>query len=252
MYLQTLNNGFDPILSHNKFYTAMVQNRGIKPEIEDSWKKILNNEFNAEYFRELKRFLVEEKKRYNIFPPGNQIFAAFNYTPFNAVRVVILGQDPYHGRGQAHGLCFSVPNGVTRPPSLRNIFKELNNDLGVPIPDNGNLEKWAGEGVLLLNATLTVRANQAGSHQNRGWELFTDATISALSEKCENLVFLLWGNYARAKQNLIDQKKHCILQAPHPSPFSADRGFFGCKHFSKANKFLSGHGLHDIDWTIEN
>jgi len=226
----------------------MVQTTGIKPDIEESWKKTLHEEFIAEYFSELKRFLVEEKRRSTVFPPGKQIFATYNFTPFYDVRVVILGQDPYHGLNQAHGLSFSVPNGITKPPSLRNIFKELNSDLDIPVPQNGNLENWAQQGVMLLNATLTVRANQAGSHQNKGWEQFTDATISALSEKRENLVFLLWGNYARAKQNLIDENKHYILQAPHPSPFSANRGFLGCKHFSKTNEFLQSKGLPGINW----
>ena len=228
----------------------MVQTTGIKPEIEESWKKILDNEFNAEYFGELKRFLVEEKKRYNVFPSGNKIFAAFNYTPFNDVRVVILGQDPYHGWGQAHGLCFSVPNGVTRPPSLKNIFKELNNDLGVPIPDNGNLEKWAKDGVLLLNATLTVRARQAGSHQNKGWETFTNRVIERVSEVKSGVVFLLWGRYAQAKESLVDGSKHLVLKSAHPSPLSAFNGFFGCRHFSQTNDYLKQQGQEGIDWRL--
>lgn len=223
----------------------------INPQIEETWKNVLNEEFQKEYFIKLKQFLIEEKKRYMVYPPGSQIFAAFNQTPFNKVKVVILGQDPYHGQGQAHGLCFSVPKGVPMPPSLQNIFKELNSDLGLPIPTHGNLEKWAGQGVLLLNATLTVRANQAGSHQNKGWEIFTDATIRSLSDQCKGLVFMLWGNYAQAKASIIDSRKHFILTAPHPSPLSASRGFFGCKHFSKTNRLLLSVGKEPIDWSLD-
>lgn len=225
--------------------------RTINPQIEESWKNVLNDEFNKEYFIKLKEYLVEEKKKYTVYPPGSQIFAAFNHTPFNSVKVVILGQDPYHGPGQAHGLCFSVPKGIPAPPSLQNIFKELNNDLGLPIPNHGNLEKWAKQGVLLLNATLTVRANQAGSHQNKGWETFTDAAIKALSEHHKGLVFILWGNYAQAKTRIIDASKHFILTAPHPSPLSASRGFFGCKHFSKTNRLLTSIGKDPIDWALD-
>ncbi|MDI3527496.1 MAG: uracil-DNA glycosylase [Tenuifilum sp.] len=223
----------------------------INPQIEPSWKKVLNDEFSKKYFFDLKLFLLEEKKKHTIYPPGSQIFAAFNHTPFHTVKVVILGQDPYHGPGQAHGLCFSVPKGIPAPPSLKNIFKELNDDIGIPIPNHGNLEKWARQGVLLLNATLTVRANQAGSHQNKGWETFTDAAIKAVSEKHSGIVFLLWGNYAQAKSIIIDQNKHFILKAPHPSPLSASRGFFGCKHFSKTNRLLTSIGKEPIDWTLE-
>ncbi len=223
----------------------------INPQIEETWKNVLNEEFQKEYFIKLKQFLIEEKKRYMVYPPGSQIFAAFNQTPFNKVKVVILGQDPYHGQGQAHGLCFSVPKGVPMPPSLQNIFKELNSDLGLPMPTHGNLEKWAGQGVLLLNATLTVRANQAGSHQNKGWEIFTDATIRSLSDQCKGLVFMLWGNYAQAKASIIDSRKHFILTAPHPSPLSASRGFFGCKHFSKTNRLLLSVGKEPIDWSLD-
>ncbi len=223
----------------------------INPQIEETWKNVLNEEFQKEYFIKLKQFLIEEKKRYMVYPPGSQIFAAFNQTPFNKVKVVILGQDPYHGQGQAHGLCFSVPKGVPMPPSLQNIFKELNSDLGLPIPTHGNLKKWAGQGVLLLNATLTVRANQAGSHQNKGWEIFTDATIRSLSDQCKGLVFMLWGNYAQAKASIIDSRKHFILTAPHPSPLSASRGFFGCKHFSKTNRLLLSVGKEPIDWSLD-
>lgn len=223
----------------------------VQPKIEGRWAEILAEEFNAEYFQRLKEFLVEERKNYNVFPPGHQIFSAFNLTPFNRVKVVIIGQDPYHGKGQAHGLCFSVPRGVKPPPSLVNIFKELESDLGIPFPAHGNLERWALQGIFLLNATLTVRENQAGSHQNKGWEKFTDAAIKALSDYRENLVFMLWGNFAQAKASLIDQQRHHILLAAHPSPFSAERGFFGCKHFSQANAILSGLGLREIDWRLD-
>lgn len=223
----------------------------INPTIEESWKNNLIDEFNKPYFIKLKSFLVSEKKSHTIFPPGKLIFNAFNTTPFNKVKVVILGQDPYHGHGQAHGLCFSVPIGIGLPPSLVNIFKEIQNDLGLPIPNHGNLEKWAKQGVLLLNATLTVRAHQAGSHQKMGWETFTDAAIQALSSKRSGLVFLLWGSYAQAKAQLIDETKHHILTAPHPSPLSVYRGFFGCKHFSKTNEILAKQGLETIDWRID-
>jgi len=222
----------------------------INPQIEESWKKVLAGEFQQEYFRELKNFLVEERRQYRIYPPGSKIFAAFDFTPFTSVKVVLLGQDPYHGQGQAQGLCFSVPRGIPKPPSLVNIFKELHDDLGLAIPPHGNLEAWARQGVLLLNATLTVRANQAGSHQHKGWEQFTDAAIRALAEQRENLVFMLWGNYAQAKAALVDGHKHCILKAPHPSPFSANQGFFGCRHFSRANDFLVRAGKEPVDWQI--
>ena len=222
----------------------------IDPKIEISWKHALKDEFNSEYFYELKSFLVEEKNKHVIYPPGSDIFSAFDNTPFEEVKVVIIGQDPYHGQGQAHGLCFSVPDGIKAPPSLVNIFKEIKNDLGIEIPATANLEKWAQQGVLLLNATLTVRANQAGSHQNKGWENFTDSVIKKLSENRSGLVFLLWGNFARAKQQLINQKKHYVLQAAHPSPFSAYNGFFGCKHFSKTNEILKQLGKEEINWSL--
>jgi len=222
----------------------------INPEIEESWKGELAEEFSSAYFSDLKTFLVNEKKSQKIYPPGNKIFSAFNHTPFEKVKVVIIGQDPYHGDGQAHGLCFSVPDGIKPPPSLVNIFKEINADLGLPVPVSGNLEKWADQGVLLLNATLTVCANQPGSHQNRGWENFTDTVIKKLSEKRENLVFILWGRYAQNKETLIDKSKHFILKAAHPSPFSAYNGFFGCKHFSKTNEYLRSRGIEEIDWRI--
>ena len=223
----------------------------INPQIEESWKEILMPEFRADYFGSLKAFLLEEKSKYQVFPPGNKIFAAFDHTPYDKVKVVIIGQDPYHGKGQAHGLCFSVPPGIKKPPSLLNIFKEINDDLGHPIPPSGNLEKWAEQGVLLLNATLTVRANYAGSHQNKGWELFTDAVIKKLSEDRNGLIFMLWGNFAIAKRELIDPTRHHILTAAHPSPFSAHRGFFGCRHFSLTNEILRNNGQEEIDWKIE-
>ncbi|MEE4177540.1 MAG: uracil-DNA glycosylase [Bacteroides sp.] len=226
--------------------------QNVNPVIEESWKAVLENEFKTPYFSALKAFLLEEKKKYTIYPPGSLIFSAFNHTPFDKVKVVLLGQDPYHGPGQAHGLCFSVNPGIEKPPSLVNIFKEIEGNLGIPAPRNGNLEKWADQGVLLLNATLTVRARQAGSHQNKGWERFTDAAIRALSEKREGLVFLLWGNYAGAKEALIDRTRHHVLKAPHPSPLSASRGFFGCGHFSKTNALLQSQGLDPIDWQLEN
>ena len=223
----------------------------VRPTIENSWLERLSEEFKSSYFFDLKNFLVEEKKKYKIYPPGSEIFAAFNYTPFDNVKVVILGQDPYHGPGQANGLCFSVKKGIPQPPSLRNIFKELKNDLGIEIPKSGNLEKWAHQGVLLLNATLTVRANQAGSHQNRGWERFTDKAIFTLSETKEGLVFILWGKYAQNKELLIDASRHLLIKSPHPSPFSADRGFFGSKPFSRTNEYLELRGIGKIDWTLE-
>ena len=222
----------------------------IDPQIHNSWKEILLDEFNKLYFAKLKDFLVEEKAKYRVYPPGPLIFNAFNITPFNAVKVVIIGQDPYHGPGQAHGLCFSVPAGIKLPPSLVNIFKEIGNDLGLPYPNHGNLEYWAMQGVLLLNATLTVRANQAGSHQGKGWEEFTNSVIHKISEQKEKVVFLLWGKYAQNKASLIDKSKHQILEAPHPSPLSAYAGFFGCRHFSKANHLLRESGLGDIDWSV--
>jgi uracil-DNA glycosylase len=222
----------------------------VNPVIEDSWKTALAGEFEQEYFVGLKEFLIKEKATYRIFPPGPLIFHAFNCTPFDKVKVVILGQDPYHAAGQAHGLCFSVLDGVPRPPSLLNIFKEIENDLGITMPRNGDLTPWANQGVLLLNATLTVRENQAGSHQNHGWERFTDMAIRMLSEKRKHLVFVLWGNFAIAKRNLIDEQRHHILTAAHPSPLSAHRGFFGCRHFSQINEYLSSHGIEPVNWNL--
>ncbi|MDD3859809.1 MAG: uracil-DNA glycosylase [Bacteroidales bacterium] len=216
--------------------------------IEETWFDELKDEFTKEYFVKLKNFLLEEKKNYVIYPPGSQIFSAFNLTPFNKIKVVILGQDPYHGPGQAHGLCFSVPQGVRIPPSLVNIYKELKSDIGFSIPESGNLESWAKQGIFLLNATLTVRANTAGSHQKKGWEIFTDTVIKTISDKHENIVFVLWGNYAAAKEKLINSSKHHILKAAHPSPLSAYNGFLGCKHFSKINNYLIEKGIEPIQW----
>jgi len=226
-------------------------NPTIYPTIDESWKEILAEEFQSDYFKSLKAFLVEERKKYFIYPPASKIFASFNYTPFDKVKVILLGQDPYHGQGQGNGLCFSVNDGISQPPSLQNIFKELNTDVGIPIPKTGNLDPWAKQGVMLLNAALTVRANQAGSHQKQGWENFTDAVIKTLSEKRKGLVFLLWGKFAQEKEILIDTSKHHVLKAPHPSPFSVHSGFFGCKHFSKTNELLAKEGVKEIDWRIE-
>lgn len=217
-------------------------------KIEKSWKEALSNEFASDYFASLKTFLVEEKKHFNVFPQGSQIFNAFNLTPLHQVKVVILGQDPYHGANQAHGLCFSVPENVQKPPSLMNILKELKCDIDPNISIKSDLTHWANQGVLLLNAILTVRENQAGSHQKKGWEQFTDAAIRTVSEQCNHVVFLLWGNYAGAKSDLINHQKHCILKAAHPSPLSASRGFFGCKHFSKTNQYLESHNIKPIQW----
>lgn len=221
-----------------------------KPAIEKGWYNALKQEFEAPYFLGIKTFLIEEKRQYVVYPPSPLIFNAFNSTPFDKVKVVILGQDPYHGVGQAHGLAFSVPDGIQPPPSLQNIFKELHSDIGMPIPQSGNLEKWAQEGVLLLNASLTVRANMAASHARIGWQQFTDAAIRALSEKKEHLVFMLWGNYAIAKESLIDHNKHLILKTVHPSPLSASRGFFGCRHFSQANQYLINNNIAPIKWEV--
>ncbi|MAP53836.1 uracil-DNA glycosylase [Altibacter sp.] len=218
-------------------------------KIEAGWKEALQDEFNKKYFRELTSFVRQEYKTHRCFPPGNQIFSAFMHTPFHKVKVVILGQDPYHGPGQANGLCFSVTEGTAKPPSLQNIFQELHTDVKRPIPQSGNLQPWADQGVLLLNATLTVRAHQAGSHQNKGWEQFTDAVIESLSEKRKGLVFLLWGGYAKRKGAKIDTSKHLVLSSGHPSPLSANRGYwFGNKHFSKTNNYLKENGQRPIDW----
>jgi len=224
--------------------------QSIRPQIEESWKIILKDEFQKEYFSTLKLFLIEEKKTHIIYPQSDAIFNAFNLCPFNALKVVIIGQDPYHGEGQAHGLSFSVPEGIKPPPSLKNIFKELNTDVNFKIPTHGNLSRWAEQGVLLLNATLTVRKKQAGSHQKKGWEKFTDSVIQKVSEEKEGIVFLLWGRFAQDKAKLIDENKHHILTAPHPSPFSAYSGFFGCKHFSKTNNLLKKQSMQSINWQI--
>ena len=216
--------------------------------IEESWKTVLAEEFEKEYFSNLIYFVKTEYKTKRIYPPGKLIFNAFDTCPFDKLKVVILGQDPYHGPGQAHGLCFSVNDGIPFPPSLRNILKELNTDVGKEIPTSGNLISWANQGVLLLNATLTVRAHQAGSHQKKGWETFTDAVIEKISAQKENVVFILWGNYAISKRKLIDESKHYLLTSVHPSPLSASRGFFGTKPFSKANEYLKKYGLTEINW----
>jgi uracil-DNA glycosylase len=217
-------------------------------KIETSWKEKLRDEFGKEYFLSLTDFIRREYTSTRVFPPGNLIFNAFDLCPFDRVKVVIIGQDPYHNIGQAHGLCFSVTDGTEFPPSLINIFKELNRDLGIPVPQSGNLERWAGQGVLLLNAILTVRAHQALSHEKRGWERFTDAAINALNRERENLVFMLWGNYAQNKGASIDPSRHLILRTVHPSPLSASRGFFGCSHFSKCNEWLTARGMEPVAW----
>lgn len=220
-------------------------------KIEESWKEVLKQEFTKDYFLQITHFLKTEKQAgKTIYPPGGLIFNAFNTTPFDNVKVVLLGQDPYHGPGQAHGLSFSVQKGVPPPPSLVNIFKELHNDTGLPIPNHGDLTHWAQQGVLLLNTSLTVRANEPMSHSKIGWAEFTDAVISKVSLLKTNTVFLLWGKFAQEKQGLVDETKHLVLRAAHPSPFSADKGFFGCRHFSKANAWLVSKGIDPIDWKI--
>lgn len=220
-------------------------------KLNESWKNHLAGEFEKPYMVELKKFLKNEKeKKKDIYPPGPLIFNALNTTDFNNVKVVILGQDPYHGPNQAMGLSFSVPRGVRPPPSLLNIFKEIEADLKITRPTHGDLSSWAKQGVLLLNATLTVEAAKAGSHQKKGWESFTDKIISSLNNEKENLVFMLWGSYAQKKGEIIDRIKHCVLESVHPSPLSAHRGFLGCKHFSKANKYLESKGLKPIDWSL--
>ncbi|HLT73449.1 MAG TPA: uracil-DNA glycosylase [Ohtaekwangia sp.] len=217
-------------------------------KIAASWKARLADEFDKPYFQNLTQFVRNEYQSGVIYPPGKDIFRAFDCCSFEDIKVVIIGQDPYHGPGQANGLCFSVANGITMPPSLKNIFKEIAQDLGKPIPSTGDLGRWAEQGVLLLNATLTVRASQPGSHQNKGWEQFTDAVIKKVSDEKQHVVFLLWGAYAQKKGEIIDRSKHLVLMSAHPSPFSADRGFFGCRHFSKANQYLKSKGLQEIDW----
>lgn len=221
---------------------------GMEVKIAPTWKDRLDGEFSQPYFQALAEFVKGEYQNHAVYPPGKEIFKAFDACDFDAVKVVIIGQDPYHGPGQANGLCFSVHQGIRMPPSLVNIFKEIQKDLGKPIPANGDLSRWAQQGVLLLNATLTVRASTPGSHQNKGWELFTDAVIRKISDERENVVFLLWGAYAQKKGEIINRSKHLVLMSAHPSPFSADRGFFGNKHFSKANDYLKSRGLKEIEW----
>lgn len=217
-------------------------------KIDASWKEQLKDEFEKDYFQQLTQFIRSEYSTKKIFPPARLIFNAFDHTPFDKVKVAILGQDPYHNDGQAHGLSFSVNDGVMQPPSLINIFKEINRDLGIPIPVSGNLTRWADQGVLLLNATLTVQAHMAGSHQGRGWETFTDAAIKKLAQNRQNIVFMLWGSYAQRKAEFIDPNKHLILKSPHPSPLSAHRGFIGNNHFSMGNNYLISKGIEPISW----
>jgi uracil-DNA glycosylase len=225
----------------------------IEPDmLEENWRKILEPEFKKAYMQQLRSFLRDEKNHKKlIYPKSAHVFQAFNLAPPADVKVVLLGQDPYHGQGQAHGLCFSVPMGVKPPPSLVNIYKELNADLGIPQPSHGNLVSWAKQGVLLLNSVLTVEQSKAGSHQGKGWEQFTDRVITFLNEQYTNLVFLLWGAYAQKKGAFIDSSKHCVLKAPHPSPFSVHQGFFGCRHFSKTNQYLEKHGKTPIIWQLD-
>ena len=222
----------------------------VSPQIEASWLRALHQEFQQPYMQKLKQFLLSEKQQKQVvYPPGSQIFAAFNNTPLSDVKVVILGQDPYHGPGQAHGLSFSVQPGTALPPSLKNIYKELHSDLGVN-NQSGDLTGWAEQGVLLLNSVLTVRKNQAASHRDQGWEQFTDAVIKIINEQCQHVVFMLWGSYAQKKGRVIDAQKHLVLTAPHPSPLSAHRGFFGCGHFSSANAYLKSHQNTEINWQL--
>ncbi|WP_306643982.1 uracil-DNA glycosylase [Sanyastnella coralliicola] len=216
--------------------------------IEEGWKEKLQQEFEKEYFTSLTEFIKQEYSTTRCFPPGSQIFSAFDHCHFDNVKVVILGQDPYIRPGQANGMCFSVADGIQHPPSLQNIFKEINEDLGIPAPASGDLSRWAKQGVFLLNATLTVREGQSGSHQGQGWEQFTDAVIHAINDGSDHVVFMLWGSFAQKKASFVDQTKHLVLKAPHPSPLSAYRGFFGCKHFSKANAWLESKGKGKINW----
>lgn len=241
--LSILTRSCSILLSSN-----LIQSHTMEVKMEQSWKDVLESEFAKEYFTSLTEQVRAAYLSSTVFPPPKLIFNAFELCPFDNVKVVILGQDPYHGKGQAHGLSFSVPDGVRPPPSLQNIYKEIQADIGTPIPESGNLERWAKQGVLLLNSTLTVELSQAGSHQGFGWERFTEAVIETISEKKEHVVFLLWGKFAQNKAHFIDESKHLVLKAPHPSPFSAHSGFFGCKHFSKTNTYLTEHGLDPIEW----
>ena len=217
-------------------------------KIEPTWKSKLQEEFSKPYFEKLTLFVKSEYANQTVYPPGSKIFNAFEKCPYEQTRVVIIGQDPYHGKGQAHGLCFSVNEHVRMPPSLINIFKEIQTDIGTPVPDHGSLERWAIQGVLMLNATLTVRAGAAGSHQGKGWEEFTDAVIKILSDEKRNLVFMLWGAYAQRKGQIIDRQKHLVLESVHPSPFAVHKGFFGNRHFSQANQYLNSHNIEQINW----
>ena len=228
--------------------TPIWNNKTMNVRIDESWKRVLADEFNAPYFERLTQFVRDEYRKGPCYPPGRQIFNAFDLCPYDRVKVVILGQDPYHEAGQAEGLCFSVADGIPQPPSLQNIFKEIENDLGRPVPQSGSLRRWAEQGVLLLNATLTVQAHHAGSHQGHGWEEFTDAVIRRLSTEKEHLVFILWGSHAQRKGAFIDRAKHLVLQSAHPSPLSAYRGFFGNHHFSRTNAYLTEHGIAPIEW----
>ncbi len=221
-------------------------------KMDNDWQSILENEFNKEYYNELNKYIIKEYDNHVVFPKWDDLFTAFNLTPYNKVKVVILGQDPYHNEGQSHGLCFSVKPHVAIPPSLVNIYKELSEDCGCYIPNNGYLEKWARQGVLLLNTVLTVRAHEPNSHQGKGWEMFTDAVICEVNKIDRPVVFILWGNPARKKKSMLNNPKHLILEGPHPSPLSSYRGFFGSKPFSKSNEFLIANGLEPIDWQIEN
>ncbi len=232
------------------FQKRYINLYSVNPKIDESWKNVLKEEFTKKYFSSLKAFLVQEEKQYTVFPKNKDLFTAYNLVKFNDVRVVVIGQDPYHGENQAHGLAFSVQDGTKFPPSLVNILKELHEDIGCDFPKSGNLSKWAQQGVFLINAVLSVRAATAGSHRGKGWEYFTDATIKAISDKLENVVFILWGKPAQMKEKLIDTSKHLILKAPHPSPLSAYRGFFGSKPFSKTNKYLKMHAKAEIDWCL--
>lgn len=229
---------------------STIQANRLKETLSPSWFERLEIEFSQEYMIKLKTFLDQEVQTHTIYPAAKDTFNAFRLCPLDQLKVVILGQDPYHGPNQAHGLCFSVQEGIDKPPSLLNIFKELNNDLGLAIPKDGDLSAWARQGVFLLNTCLSVRAHQAGSHFNQGWEIFTDKVISVINENRNGVVFMLWGSPARRKSEMIDRSKHLVLEAPHPSPLSAHRGFLGCKHFSQANEYLSEHGEKEIDWSL--